>query len=210
MDRFPSLEIDNPRHPILTTLFTNEDSFIDQGLRLYDIKQALHLYLKSHGYRTIVFYNTADGFSSFEEGMLRLYLSEVSSEKQNGSIPDQSIQVNAEQVGRRSGSHLGQRMKKKIPGVSLIPDNQPISVNKPELNLYFDEVTQRWHRTSTGDRIANMDQILYNLPRRRHLAIVVDASDNEAEFTVGRDKLDVVIKETQRKALLDSDDININ
>ena len=210
MDRFTSLEIDNPRHPILTTVFANEDSFIDQGLRLYDIKQALHLYLKSHGYRTIVFYNTADGFSSFEEGMLRLYLSEVSSEEQNGSIPVQSIQVNAEQVGRRSGSHLGQRMKKKIPGASLIPDNQPISVNKPELNLYFDEVTQRWHRTSTGDRIANMDQILYNLPRRRHLAIVVDASDNEAEFTVGRDKLDVVIKETQRKALLDSDNINDN
>ena len=44
MDRFSSLDIANTTHPTLTTLFVYEDQFIDQGLRLYDFKQAFHLY----------------------------------------------------------------------------------------------------------------------------------------------------------------------
>ena len=208
MDRFSSLDIANTTHPTLTTLFVYEDQFIDQGLRLYDFKQAFHLYLKKQGYKTIVFYNTASGYSSYEKDMLINFLSPVTVEQEHCDV-NQNITLDIEQVGRRSKSRLGARMRKKTAGASLIPESS-VPVSAPQLNLWFDANKQRWHRKSIGDRIANMDQILYNLPARRHMAIIIDASDQEPEFTTGVDTLVEVIKETQQKATINKLDINDN
>lgn len=208
MERFSSLDIANITHPTLTTLFVYEDQFIDQGLRLYDFKQAFHLYLKKQGYKTIVFYNTASGYSSYEKDMLINFLSPVTAEQEKSNI-NQNITLDIEQVGRRSKSRLGARLRKKIAGSNLIPESS-VPVGAPQLNLWYDENKQRWHRKSVGDRIANMDQILYNLPARRHMAIIVDASDQESEFNTGIDTLVETIKETQQKATINKLDINDN
>ena len=98
MDRFSSLDIANTTHPTLTTLFVYEDQFIDQGLRLYDFKQAFHLYLKKQGYKTIVFYNTASGYSSYEKDMLINFLSPVTVEQEHCG-ENQNITLDIEQVG---------------------------------------------------------------------------------------------------------------
>lgn len=208
MNRFSSLDIANPTHPTLTTLFVYEDQFIDQGLRLYDFKQAFHLYLKKQGYKTIVFYNTASGYSSYEKDMLSNFLSPATVEQEQCNV-NQNITLDIEQVGRRSKNRLGARMRKKTAGASLIPESS-VPVSAPQFNLWFDENKQRWHRKSVGDRIANMDQILYNLPARKHLAIIIDASDQEPEFTTGVDTLVEAIKETQQKATINKLDINDN
>ncbi len=208
MNRFSSLDIANINHPTLTTLFVYEDQFIDQGLRLYDFKQAIHLYLKKQGYKTIVFYNTASGYSSYEKDMLINFLSPVTNEQENNG-QNENITLDIKQVGRRSKSRLGKRMRKKAAGASLVPESS-VPVGAPQHNLWFDENKQRWHRKSVGDRIANMDQILYNLPARRHMVIIIDASDQEPEFTAGVDTLVEVVKETQQKATINKLDINDN
>ena len=185
MQRLSSLGIKKAGYPTMSSIFTYEDSFIDGGLRFYDFKQALHLYLKSNGYETIVFFNTAEGFSSYERDMLERFLTEV---KDEPNVAEQTqaaenVQINPEQRGRRSGSRLGSRMRKREAGDSLRPDSsQSVVGDTPQLNLWFDSHTQRWHRNTVGNRIALLDRIIYNLTRRKHLAVIVEASDQDTEF----------------------------
>ena len=113
MHRLFSLDITKPSHPTLSSVLYYDDSFIDDGLRLYDIKQAMHLYLNKTGYTTIVFYNTAEGFSSFEKEMLERFLTEVKEGNENQLNQGQHIQISPEQRGRRSGSRLASRLKKR-------------------------------------------------------------------------------------------------
>lgn len=210
MERFSSLEIQKPDYPTLSAIFTYDDNFIDAGLRLYDLKQSLHLYLKRNGYTTIVFYNTANGYSSYEKDMLVRFLTEIKETPDNDRPQVQEhIVLNPEQVGSRSGSRLGARLKKKVAGANLTPDT-PVAVDAPEMNLWFESNSQRWHRKTVGDRIANMDQIIYNLPLRRHMAIVVDASEQEVEFSTGVEKLVDVIRTTQQNARINTSNINDN
>ena len=75
MKRLNALNIRN--RGLVTALFAYDDDFIDQGLRIITLEQALHLYLKRNGYETIVFYSTVNGFYSFEAEMLGDFLSDV-------------------------------------------------------------------------------------------------------------------------------------
>lgn len=203
MERLSSLGIRRPGYPTLSAIFTYEDYFIDDGLRLYDFKQALHLYLKRSGYSTIVFYNTAEGFSAFEKDMLERFLSEVSGDESGVAAGAANhVEINPRQRGRRSGSRLLSRMRSHSAGDSLKPDaDAPVVADAPQLNLWLDDQTQRWHRRTTGNRIASLDQIIYNLSRRRHVAVVVEASDQEPEFdATSTDKLVRVINNVQNNA----------
>lgn len=214
MERLTSLGIRKAGYPTLSSIFTYDDSFIDAGLRFYDFKQALHLYLKKNGYETIVFYNTAEGFSSFEKEMLQHFLTEIKETESEAQEPRTSehVEIRPEQRGRRSGSRLGSRMRKREAGESLRPDDgQPVVVDAPQLNLWLDAQTQRWHRNMVGNRIASLDQIIYNLARRRHLAIIVDASDQEPEFdSTSTDKLVRSINNVQNMARMNGKDANDN
>lgn len=209
MERFNALDIENSSsRDLVTAVFTYEDFFIDKGLRLYDFKQAFHLYLKQHGYQTIIFYNTAMGFGSFEKDMLETFLSPDTQTSGGESSPE--VLESPQQVGRLSGSRLLERRRRRVPGADQIPDT-PVPVSHPERNLYYDSTSQAWHVKGQGNRVANMSRMLYDLPRMRHLALVVEASEDEPEFDVSLlPKLVDTIRETQRKASLNPGDINDN
>lgn len=211
MHRLFSLDITKPSHPTLSSVLYYDDSFIDDGLRLYDIKQAMHLYLNKNGYTTIVFYNTAEGFSSFEKEMLERFLTEVKEGNENQLNQGQHIQISPEQRGRRSGSRLASRLKKKEAGDSLVQGiNDSVVADMPQINLWFDCQTQRWHRRTVGNRIASLDQIIYNMARREHTAIILQASDQESEFDASStDKLVRTlcnIQDQRRRNISDSND----
>lgn len=65
MNRFASYDI--KKRPFVSALFTYPDSYIDGGLRLYNLRQSLHLYLKSQGFETVIFYDVNGGHQSFEQ-----------------------------------------------------------------------------------------------------------------------------------------------
>lgn len=214
MHRLSSLGIKKYGYPTLSTIFTYEDFFIDGGLRFYEFKQALHLYLKCNGYETIVFFNIAEGFSSFEKDMLQFFLTEIKSVSEGTDQTKEgvNVQINPEQRGRRSGSRLGSRMRKREAGDSLRPDSsQPVVGDNPQLNLWFDEHTQRWYRNTVGNRIAMLDEIIYNLTKRNHLVVIVETFDEEEEFDkTSTSRLVNNIKNVQNNVRLGGKDANDN
>ena len=206
MERFNALNIDSPKRTALTAIFTYSDNFIDQGLRRYTFKQAMHLYLRRHGYEIIVYYNTSSGFCSFEKEMLETFLSPV-------QAPDSGsgdIVVQPEQRGRLRGSVLGKRTRRNMPGRRDVPDNG-VPVSHPEHNLYFNADSQMWCVKTVGNRVANMDEMIYNMSKRRHMAILADVSDTSAEFDMSiMDTLVTTINQTMELSHLDNTDINDN
>ena len=73
VERIELLEIVN--RGFVTALIGNlADSFIDDDLKIYNFKQQLFEYLKSKGYKTIVFYDRNDGLFTYEESSFQNFL----------------------------------------------------------------------------------------------------------------------------------------
>ena len=211
MERFNAFKINDPRsRKMLTAIFTYEDSFIDQGLRLYSFRQALHLYLKQHGYQTIVFYNTATGYFSYEKEMLEQFFTKVTEAGTQDGQPTggQEVTTTPEQRGRLRMGRLMGRTRRHEPGARDIPEG-PVPVSHPQHNLYLNEQTQTWHVKGKGDRVANMDEMAYNLSARRHLAIVVEASESAPEFD-HQDFLETAVKNAAGESEINTANINDN
>jgi hypothetical protein len=174
MNRFDALDINNELRRLVTALFYYDDTYIDDGLRRYDITQALHLYLKRNGYETVVFYSIAKGFHSYEKEMLERFLSEVKDEVPTQDPPQV---VNDVITSSKRGSRLLERKRR----ANLQKDDAEASVNvsEPSSNLYQEELL--W-RVKTANRLANMQQFIYNLRNRNNIAIVVRADETQAEF----------------------------
>lgn len=59
----------------ITALYGLEnDSFVADDLRIYNMEQQLHLYLREEGYQTIVFYSSTDGFYAYEQECLARFM----------------------------------------------------------------------------------------------------------------------------------------
>lgn len=175
MNRLSSLNIDSDLRKLVTSVFYYDDCFIDDGLRRYDITQALHRYLVMHGYETVVFYSVAKGFHSYSKEMLSRFYSEVGQETE-GEGHDQHV-VNDVITSSRRGSRLLSRKRKGTVNV----DNREavVNVSQPNTNLYRDDLL--W-RTKSANRLANMQQFIYNLRNRSKVAIIACADDNGQEF----------------------------
>lgn len=176
MNRFASYDI--KKRPFVSALFTYPDSYIDGGLRLYNLRQSLHLYLKKQGFETVIFYDVNGGHQSFEQKMLERFL--MSKEEEEAAAGQPSEVVAPVITGSKRGNRLLARSRGKTPGASAIPD-APVDVRRPASNLYAD-AHGLWHVKGRSERTLNLDYIIYNLTNRRHTAIIIEASESEAEF----------------------------
>lgn len=73
MKRIKALDIH--KRGFITALYGLEnDSFVGDDLRIYNMEQQLHLYLKDEGFETIVFYSSTDGFYAYEKESLARFM----------------------------------------------------------------------------------------------------------------------------------------
>lgn len=195
MHRFNALNItDRKRRELLTGVFTYEDDFIDDGLRCYTFKQALHLYLKQNGYELVVFYTPSGGLASYEREMLETFLRPI-----DEPAPAGGMTVDSEVYGRLRGGRLMRRNRGNTAPVDPVP-NDPVPVNQPQSNLYCDNLGL-WHTKGRGVHEANMSQMIYNIQSRRHMVLVIEASQDEEEFeTPLVQKLSECLRNTEEHA----------
>ena len=173
MERLNALNICD--RGLVTALFAYDDDFIDQGLRKLTLEQALFVYLRNNGYETIVFYSTANGFYSFDADMLGNFLSPVN----NRELPLEDVVVEQSPVGHPTGRRrFTRRRGKQILGENVSGN---VNVTRQNLNATPDPFG-RFKTRSVGDRNANMAEFGYNLRERRHLAVIVMASEDAPEF----------------------------
>lgn len=173
MERLNTLNICN--RGLVTALFAYDDDFIDQGLRKLTLEQALFVYLQNNGYETIVFYSTANGFYSFDADMLGNFLSPV-----NDSVLSlEDVVVEQSPVGHSTGRRKFTRRRGTQNLCEDISGN--VNVTHQNLNTTPDPFG-RFKTRSVGDRNANMAEFGYNLRERRHLALIVMASEDAPEF----------------------------
>jgi len=205
MNRF--IPYDIKKRPFVSALFTYPDLYIDAGLRLYNLRQALHLYLKGEGFETVIFYNVNGGHQSFERKMLERFL--MSKEEEEAAAGHSSEVISPVITGSKRHSRLLSRHRGNTPGASAIPD-APVDVRRPSANLYCDDFGL-YHVRGRNERTLNLDYIIYNLTHRRHTAIVVEASESEAEFDPTQtNHLVVAIQNLAQNATLNAADINDN
>ncbi len=174
MDRLNALNIKD--RGLITGIFHYDDHYIDKGLRLYNLEQALHLYLKEQGYQIIVFFNTTNGFYSYNQDMLGQFLSEAGSPSKNKEIDNHAIELNASPVGHSFGKPRYTRIRKDN---SQVPEN--MMVNDQRDNITQDDYG-RFKTKSKGNRDANLREFDYNLREKQHCAIIVTATENVPEF----------------------------
>lgn len=205
MNRFASYDI--KKRPFVSALFTYPDSYIDGGLRLYNLRQSLHLYLKKQGFETVIFYDVNGGHQSFEQKMLERFL--MSKEEEEAAAGQPSEVVTPVITGSKRGNRLLARTRGKAPGASAIPD-APVDVRRPASNLYAD-AHGLWHVKGRSERTLNLDYIIYNLTNRRHTAIIIEASESEAEFDPTQtNHLVSELRTLAQNARLNAADINDN
>ena len=161
MNRFESLHINE--RPVSLALFHYEDHFYDAALRLYDFKEALHLYLKRNGYNSIIFFSINKGIHSFEEGMLASFLN-VRGEKPMAQLKREIMP----RVGRGTGRFDLQSHSSC--------DNQ-----KKEVLVYRDK-DGFWLDRRSPTRDAQTKQIIFNLLNREHSVVIVEPSYGSSEF----------------------------
>ncbi len=183
MERLESLNIKN--RGLVTALFAYDDMFLDRGLKDLTLEQALHIYLKRNGYKTIVFYNTKNGFYSFETKMLSDFLSKAEDmatgqSSETPQTPQDDVVVDASPAGHSTGRRRFTRRRQQ-PGGASASVEESVNVTRLAQNTAPDKYG-RIKTKSIGNRNANMSEFGYNLYDKRHVAIIVMASENAPEF----------------------------
>lgn len=173
MERLNALNIRN--RGLVTALFAYDDDFIDEGLRKLTLEQALFVYLQKKKYETIVFYSTANGFYSFDADMLGNFLSPVN----EGGMPLGDVVVEQSPAGHSTGRRKFTRRRGGQNIGETVSGN--VNVSRQNLNTTPDPFG-RFKTRSIGDRNANMAEFGYNLRERKHLAVIVMASEDAPEF----------------------------
>lgn len=165
MNRLESLNIND--RPVTMALLHYDDHYYDAALRKYNLKEALYLYFKRSGLKTIVFFSIENGIHSFEKKMLETFLKT----KNDTSDTNQSNQQNHQpRIGRHGGSGLFEIK----PQVSA---NQNHSVLTEQCqNIWRD-------RRPNLTRDAQVAQMCYSLIHRTNCAIIIEPSKSQAEFT---------------------------
>ena len=176
MERLKALDIRN--RSLVTALFTYNDEFLDPGLCTLSLEQALHLYLAQNGYETIVFYSTDNGFYSFDVEMLGRFLTPVNASAA-AETPQQDVVVEPSPAGHSTGRRKFTRKNREV-NIGGAPTGNT-TVTRQNLNTMPDPMG-RFKTRGAGDRNANLAEFGYNLWERRHLAIVVMASEDAPEF----------------------------
>lgn len=174
MERLNALNI--RERGLVTALFVYDDNFIDKGLRVLTLEQALHIYLCKNGYETIVFYSTSNGFYSFDDEMLGRFLSTKSD---TAETPVQDVKVEPSPAGHSTGRRRFMRHRSNQNNGELMSTS--VTVTRQKLNTTPDPYG-RFKTRSIGDRNANLSEFTYNLREHRHLALVMMTSQDDAEF----------------------------
>ena len=177
MERIRPLDI---RHRgLVTALFTYTDHFIDAGLRLYTCNEMLHRYLKSEGYKTIVFFDIKNGLWSFEREMLQRFMGGDAEPQQAPDTPPADTVVPDNPEGTFTGiRHFGRHRRTTADRFS-----EPVggtNVSRPSLNVYADEHGRYKNRT-VGDRGANVNAVIHALKTLRDCVVLIDLIEGGGE-----------------------------
>lgn len=169
MKRFDSLQI--TQRPVTLALLHYSDHFYDTALRQYNFKEALHLYLKRHGYTTIVYFSVGNGIHSLEEEMLKSFLS-----TQNNSRR-QPNQTHMPRIGRGTGI---------INLQSNCADSEQTMEEQPQITQSNNGF---WQDTRPLTRDAQIAQMCFNMLERIKCIIIIEPSYGESEFTPDQTRL---------------------
>ena len=166
MKRFDRFSIKSRRSTILAIL-KYDDCFYDDGLRKYDFNEALHVYLKKNGYKTIVFFSKAEGFFSYEMKML-----------ENFFDSDDGIQTNA------SLQMEEDPFVDELTGLSTLQFENDL---KPKENFSQRHLIPKesfWQEQAIGEQDSQIVDMKRGLKSIDNCVIIVDPSINEFSSVV--------------------------
>lgn len=169
MKRFDSLQI--TQRPVTLALLHYSDHFYDTALRQYNFKEALHLYLKRHGYTTIVYFSVGNGIHSLEEEMLKSFLSTQNTPRK------QPNQTHMPRIGRGTGI---------INLQANCADSEQNMEERPQISQSNNGF---WQDSRPLTRDAQIAQMCFNMLKREKCIIIIEPSYGESEFTPDQTRL---------------------
>ena len=164
MERFKGFDISKARSNVMAVL-KYEDSFYDSGLRLYNFNEAFHLYLKSNGYRTIIFFSSGNGFFSYEQRML----ADFCDDKTTDNLNDEGMFPQTDEddlVG-------------DLTGLSTLQFNEGGLEPLGSFNRHLINRGKIWQEQTIGKQDSQIADIEHALQSVENCVIVVEPSVNE-------------------------------
>lgn len=147
------------------------DSFVGDDLRIYNMEQRLHLYLKEEGFETIVFYSFTDGFYAYERDSLLRFMDikkTISEKKQTGLFDPAKV-------------------KQPIAGRKLIHKGSPDNISQTESStedlLYCPDMSRDYYiRKGRMAYDAIVNKLLFVLDNKEKVALTIHATMSETEL----------------------------
>lgn len=147
---------------LFTAIYGNvneEEYFVDDDLKNYSLSQALYLYLKSEGYSSVVFYDSADNFHSFSQNDLVTFLKLDVPISSRGKQPDDDWEI-AGPLGKESNTE----------NTSSNPVNdKPVHDTIQPVEIYG--LSDRYFRTHLTINL--LDYLKLNLPNDEKCAVII-------------------------------------
>lgn len=147
---------------LFTAIYGNvneEEYFVDDDLKNYSLSQALYLYLKSEGYNSVVFYDSADNFHSFSQNDLVTFLKLDVPNSTTGKQADDDWEI-AGPLGKESNTE--NTSSNAVSGKPVHDTIQPVEIYGSS-DRYF-----RTHLT-----INLLDYLKLNLPNDEKCAVII-------------------------------------
>lgn len=172
MKRLSALNIH--KRGFITALYGLEnDSFVGEDLCLYNMEQQLHLYLKSEGFDTIVFYSSTDGFYAYEKECLARFMDNKT------SIP---------QTNKHTQLFDPAKTKQPIAGRKLVNNNFSTNTHKedPYINnfLYCPDMSRGYYiRKGRMAYDSIVSKLLSVLDNKEKVALIIHVTMSETELS---------------------------
>lgn len=156
---------------ISAVMYHPDEIYLDESGCFLTFEKEFYLYLKRQGFRIVVFYNTAEGFYSYEKADLELFL------KDTEVVPVVNADSGPAPVSEFRGSRSGKsRIKKHTSQFDETP-RAGVDPHSLEKNIAFKD--NIWCCHVIGNRDTNRSKIIANLAKRDDCAVVFSASTHE-------------------------------
>lgn len=156
---------------ISAVMYHPDEIYLDESGCFLTFEKEFYLYLKRQGFRIVVFYNTAEGFYSYEKADLEMFLKD----------PEAAPAVNAESepapVMEFRGSRSGKSRFKKHTSQFDESPRAGVDPHSLEKNIAFKD--NIWCCHAIGNRDTNRSKIIANLAKRDDCAVVFGAGTHE-------------------------------
>jgi ATP-dependent Clp protease ATP-binding subunit ClpA len=161
MKRFERFNIKSRRSVILAIL-KYDDCFYDSGLRKYDFNEALHVYLKGNGYKTIVFFSKAEGFFSYEKEMLESFFDDKEEAQVNVALHTED-----------------DAFVDDLTGLSTLHVDYDLKPREDSSRRFLIPKESFWQEQTIGEQDSQIVDMKKGLKSIDNCVIVVDPSSNE-------------------------------